>query len=228
MGIGEAGEVLLFENRGAESWFGEDHHPGGGLQEVGAGAGADDEEEGVMHLAMQPECARHAAEHLCRAAVTGNGVRRSRARPLLWGEFDGTGTDDPTPWLCAPLSIREIGGSRAGGWPEVMAECRAKAIAAEGALCDVLGIEHPAPDAMIGALASVPLPPSEGPPPSSSWDVDPLWARLESVHRIQVPLFAWPAPPARMLRVACPIYVSDDDVARLFVALREERAPPPR
>ncbi len=62
MSVGETGEVLLFENRGAESGFGEDHHPGGGLQEMGAGAAAHDEEEGVLHLAVQPDDPRQAAE----------------------------------------------------------------------------------------------------------------------------------------------------------------------
>ena len=69
MGVGETGEVLLFENRGAESRLGEDHHPGGGLQQVRAGARADDEEEGVLHLAVQPDDPGQAAEHLTLAAL---------------------------------------------------------------------------------------------------------------------------------------------------------------
>jgi len=173
---------------------------------------------GLLHVRRD----RHAGLH---PAITSHGMKSRRARPLLWEEFDWTGTDDPTPWLCAPLAIREIGGSRTGGWPEVMSECRDKALAAQRALADALGVDRPAPASMIGALASVPLPASEGPAPTSSWDVDPLWARLETVHRIQVPIFGWPAPPARLIRVACPIYVGEDDVARLCAALRDELTP---
>ena len=69
MGIGEAGEVLLFHDRGAESRLGEDHHPGGGLQQMRAGPRADDEEEGVLHLAVQPDDSRQTAEHLVLAAL---------------------------------------------------------------------------------------------------------------------------------------------------------------
>ena len=67
--IGEAGEVLFLENRGAEAGFGEDHHSGGRLQQMRAGAAADDEEEGVLHLAVQPDDPGQAAEHLALAAL---------------------------------------------------------------------------------------------------------------------------------------------------------------
>ena len=113
---------------------------------------------------------------------------------------------------------------RSGGWPDVMAEQHEKAVRAQRALCDALGLEAPAPAEMLGALATVPLPASAGPAPTSAWDTDPLWQRLESVHRIQIPIFAWPAPPARLLRIACPLYVGEDDVAKLCAALREELA----
>ena len=157
-------------------------------------------------------------------AITSHGMKSRRARPMLWEEFDWTGTDDPSAWLCAPLAIREVGAMRSGGWPDVMAEQHEKAVRAQRALCDALGLETPAPAEMLGALATVPLPASAGPAPTSAWDTDPLWQRLESVHRIQIPIFAWPAPPARLLRIACPLYVGEDDVAKLCAALREELA----
>ncbi len=70
--IGQTGEVLLFENRCAESRLGENHHSGGGLQEVGAGAAAHDQEEGVLHLAVQPDDSGEAAEHLTLATFAQN------------------------------------------------------------------------------------------------------------------------------------------------------------
>lgn len=161
-------------------------------------------------------------------AITSHGMKSRRARPLLWEEFDWTGTDDPTPWLCAPLALREIGAMRPGGWPEVMRAQREQALRAQEALSRALAVPAPAPAEMIGALASVPLPPASGPAPSSAWDTDPLGERLESVHHIQIPIFAWPAPPARLVRVACPLYVADADVAALCEALREELGLTPR
>ncbi len=155
-------------------------------------------------------------------AVTSHGMKSQRARPMLWEEFDWVGTDDPTPWLAAPVALRTLAAMRPGGMAEVMASNRASALRARDALCRTLGSSAPAPDSMIGALASVPLPPGEGPLPTSSWDVDPLWAALEKAHRIQIPVFSWPAPPHRLIRVACPLYVGDDDVAHLCDALAHE------
>ena len=47
--IGAAGEVALLDDGGGEAGLGEDHDAGRRLQQVGAGAGADDEEEGVLN-----------------------------------------------------------------------------------------------------------------------------------------------------------------------------------
>ena len=73
IGVGEAGEILFFEDRGAEAGFGEDHHACRRLQKVRAGAGADHEEEGILHLAVQPDDPGQAAEHLMLAAFAQNG-----------------------------------------------------------------------------------------------------------------------------------------------------------
>ena len=46
-------------------------------------------------------------------------------------------------------------------------------------------------------------------------------------HRIQVPVFPWPARPTRMLRISCHAHNERSDYLRLEQALREElgRAP---
>ncbi len=88
IGIGKAGQILFLKDRGAESGFGKDHHAGRGLQQVRTGAAAHDQEEGVLHLAVQPDDAGQAAEHLALAAFLQNGVAlqpavgRSRLMPL--------------------------------------------------------------------------------------------------------------------------------------------------
>ena len=69
VGVGQAGEVALLDDGGGEARLGEDHHAGGRLDQVGAGARADDEEEGVLDLAVQPDDAGQAAEHLALAAL---------------------------------------------------------------------------------------------------------------------------------------------------------------
>ena len=73
VGVGEPGEIALFHDRGRKARFGEDHHAGGRLDQMRAGARADDEEEGVLDLAMQPDDAGQPAEHLALAALAQDG-----------------------------------------------------------------------------------------------------------------------------------------------------------
>ena len=69
IGVGQAGEVALVDDRGGEARLGEDHHAGRRLDQVRAGARADHEEERVLDLAVQPDDAGQAAEHLALAAL---------------------------------------------------------------------------------------------------------------------------------------------------------------
>ena len=50
--------------------FGEDHHAGGGLDQVRAGARTDDQEEGILDLAVQPDDPGQSAEYLPLASLT--------------------------------------------------------------------------------------------------------------------------------------------------------------
>lgn len=148
-----------------------------------------------------------------------NSVRTDRSRFQL--EFDWVGTDDPTPCLCVPAAIRHLGGLLPGGWPDLMARNRALALAARRALCEALAIPPPSPDGMIGTLAAVPLPDADTPPPPPLFH-DPLSARLEDVHRIVCPVYPWPQPPRRVLRVAAQAYNTLGQYQRLAGVLRRE------
>ncbi len=155
---------------------------------------------------------------------------RERARPLVIShgattapperyhvEFDWTGTGDPTAWLSVPEAIRVVGGMVPGGWPEVRRRNHALALAARDLLCDALGIDTPAPDEMLGSMASLPLPDGVPDPPP----IDALQDRLWHDHRIEVPVIAWPAPPRRLLRVSAQLYNAPGQYALLAGALRD-------
>ena len=73
-------------------------------------------------------------------------------------EFDWVGTADPTGFLTLPAAIDWMADQAPGGWPEVMASNRALALDGRDRLCDALGIEPPAPDPMIGSMATLLLP----------------------------------------------------------------------
>ena len=72
LGIGQPGQILFLKDRRAEAGFGKDHHPGCGLQQMGTGAAAHYQKEGILHLAVQPDDSRQAAEHLALAALAQN------------------------------------------------------------------------------------------------------------------------------------------------------------
>lgn len=149
-----------------------------------------------------------------------HGYASSRARKRLLEEFDWTGTDDPTSWLAVPDALRAVAGLLEGGWPAVRAHNRALALRARAILLDALGLEPPAPEAMIGAMAAVPLPPGRNATPPHL--VDPLQRALFDRHGIEVPVPPWPAPPSRLLRVSAHLHNTAGEYRRLAEALRIE------
>ena len=147
-----------------------------------------------------------------------NSQRTDRARHLI--EFGWTGTWDPSAYLSVPEAIRQMGRVLPGGWPELMQRNRALALAARDILCAVLRIEKPCPDAMIGALASMPLTDGESTePPKSPLYLDPLQEELLARFRIEVPVIPWPRPPHRVLRVSAQAYNKREHYEALARAL---------
>lgn len=142
-----------------------------------------------------------------------NSPRTDKSRFLL--EFDWTGTSDPSAVLCVPEAIRAMGALLPGGWPALREHNRATALAARDLLCEALGCSPPAPDAMIGALAAVPLPDA----PSALPRLDPLQDALLERWGIEVPVFTWPASPRRLLRISAQIYNDRPQYERLAAAL---------
>lgn len=144
------------------------------------------------------------------------GYASERNRPRFFEEFDWTGTDDPTSWLSVPSAIAVVGGLITGGWDAVRKRNRETAIAARRVLQDALGTEPLAPESMLGSLASVALPDERG---SAS---GALRRALLERHRIQVPVFSWPASPKRLLRVSAHLYNDAAEYERLAAALLME------
>ena len=135
-------------------------------------------------------------------------------------EFEWTGTQDPTPWLCVPAALRAMNELVAGGWEEARRRNHELVCQARRVLCQALEVAAPAPESLLGSLASVPLP--HAPQPVAPGQVDPLQERLFERHGIQVPVFAWPAAPARLLRVSAQLYNTLEDYQALARALVAE------
>ena len=151
-----------------------------------------------------------------------NSTRTDRSRFRLL--FDWGGTDDPTPFLCIPEAIRFLGSLVPGGWPALMQRNRELALAGRALLCDALGIREPAPSEMIGTLAAVPLPDSDGPPPAAGSMNDPLQRTIFDQYRVEVPIFVFPQHPRRLVRIAAQLYNSRRQIELLARALRAHLA----
>lgn len=137
----------------------------------------------------------------------------------LHAQFDWTGTQDPSAWLTVGDALGAVEAMHPDGWPGVRRTIRDLCLSGRRILLDALGIDPPAPEAMIGAIASVPVPPADH---SGSAIFDPLMAALEQRHRIQVPVFTWPAPPHRLLRISAHLYNNEPQYHRLAKAVTTE------
>jgi len=136
-------------------------------------------------------------------------------------EFDWTGTQDITPWLCIPKSIEYIDSLVEGGWAEVMERNTSLAIEARNIILEVLGTSKMCPDSMIVGLSAVALP-GEGVATKSVLEPDPLHTLLYAKYNIQVPVFGWPHHNRRYLRTASYLYNSIEEYRYLAEILKKE------
>lgn len=136
-------------------------------------------------------------------------------------EFDWTGTQDITPWLCIPKSIEYIDSLVEGGWAEVMEHNTSLAIEARNIILEVLGTSKMCPDSMIVGLSAVALP-GEGVATKSVLEPDPLHTLLYAKYNIQVPVFGWPHHNRRYLRTASYLYNSIEEYRYLAEILKKE------
>jgi isopenicillin-N epimerase len=137
-----------------------------------------------------------------------NATRTDRSR--FWLEFDWTGTQDPSPYLCIATAIEVMAELLPGGWPAIQQHNHDLVVQARQLICHQLGLALPCPSARLGSLASIILPPA---PDCSLMDL--LWQQF----KIEVPVFAWPQPPHRILRISASLYNQIADYAYLAAAL---------
>ena len=144
-------------------------------------------------------------------------------------EFDWTGTDDPTAWLCVPEAIRVVGALLPGGWDEVRRRNRELALAGRAALCRALDVAAPCPESMIGSLAAVPLrdlrdgdwPTGQMRSEIGGSAFDPIQQALWDRHAIEVPVMPWPRWGKRLLRISAQLYNEEAQFRTLAGALTE-------
>jgi isopenicillin-N epimerase len=159
---------------------------------------------------------------LIRPLVISHGANSTRTDISLFQlEFLWPGTIDPTPYLCIPEAIRLMGTMLPNGWPALRARNRELALAARRLLCSVLGAPPPAPEEMIGSLATVPLPDDLSSGAAQGTGDDPLYTALLQKYRIQARVLPWPEPPQRVLRISAQLYNSIEQFELLAHAVKQ-------
>jgi isopenicillin-N epimerase len=150
-----------------------------------------------------------------------NTSRTDRSRFQL--EFDWTGTQDPTPYLCVPTALTFMNSLLPQGWPAVMAQNHSLALQARQHLAQALEQPLPCPAEMIGSIAAIPLPPEFGLYQGSARGIDPLQDWLWEQHRIEVPIIPWVEPAPKLIRISAQVYNDPQQYHTLATALKQYR-----
>ncbi|HBJ34525.1 MAG TPA: penicillin epimerase [Planctomycetaceae bacterium] len=130
-------------------------------------------------------------------------------------EFNWVGTFDPTPILVVPDAIDFVSTLMPRGLDALMNHNRGLATAGRRLLLDRLGIDAPAPEAMLGSLASILLP---NPQNRSAAETETLKKRLFTEFRIEVPVFQL-GEEKSCLRISAQAYNDLEQYQRLANAL---------
>lgn len=169
-------------------------------------------------------------QHGFRTVVLSSRADKVRPeRPLFLRDFDYMGTADYTSILAIPATIDAMAKLLPGGWSAIQRHNHDLVIRAREAVCRTTGLTPPAPESMIGSMATLILPEPDahfaGRP--TIYD-DPMQDALYDNHRIQVPV--WPfggtggTPALRLMRISAQVYNSLDEYRRLGDALAKELA----
>jgi isopenicillin-N epimerase len=167
---------------------------------------------------------RQSAVHPSTISHGYNTPRPGRSR--FHDEFDWQGTLDVTAWLAVPAAIRFCESLFPGGSRELMEHNHQLAVAARTLLCEKLCVSPPCPAAMLGSMATLPLPDAlqdreRGESRAVISRFDPLQSVLLDSQRIEVPLLRWGDPARRWFRISAHAYNCLEDYERLATALSD-------
>lgn len=158
-------------------------------------------------------------------ALSSRAHRVRPERPLFLRDFDYMGTNDYSPTLSLPSALEATGSLLPGGWPSLLRANHDLIMRGRRVLCAGLGIEAPTPEALVGTMATLPIP---DPAPQlmdrhTAYD-DALQDALYERHRIVVPIWRWGPQDRRVVRISAFLYNRVDQYEMLALALREELA----
>ena len=139
-------------------------------------------------------------------------------------EFDWTGTRDMSAHCALPFAIDHLADEVEGGWPAIMQHNHDLAIRGRNILCEALDITPPCPDEMVTSIATLILPEQVEGGGIPLHEPDPLHVVLSEKYGIQVPVWSWPSPRGRYIRISAQLYNSEAEYRYLAWALQQELA----
>ncbi|MEH2232762.1 MAG: aminotransferase class V-fold PLP-dependent enzyme [Nostoc sp.] len=128
-----------------------------------------------------------------------NSPRTDKSRFQL--EFDWTGTDDPTAYMCVPEAIAFMGSLLPGGWTELRQQNHQLVLQGRQLLCEALEVQPFCPKEMIGSMAVVPMPTT-----LENRDFMSIHDELFDKFGIQVQVMPWQEQPRLLVRISAQIY----------------------
>ena len=166
---------------------------------------------------------RRDQQELVQPAVVSHGHNRPRnGYSRFQDRFDWAGTADPSAWFCAGEAIRWMNRLVTGGWTEVRERNHNLTVQARRLLCERLGVDPPAPEEMLGSMATIPVPLQfQNEPRSGKIDREQL--RLYDEFGIEVPWNRFGHPERRWFRISAQLYNTIQDyeyLAESISALR--------
>ncbi|MDA7556142.1 aminotransferase class V-fold PLP-dependent enzyme [Euryarchaeota archaeon] len=120
-------------------------------------------------------------------------------------EFDWTGTRDVSAWCALPFVIDEFSKLVGMNWNEIMTHNRKLVIKGRNIICEKLSIIPPCPENMISSIATIKIS-SKQVSITDLYEIDPLHEKLLEDYNIQVPVWSWPNPQGRYIRISAQIY----------------------
>ncbi|MEH2302121.1 MAG: aminotransferase class V-fold PLP-dependent enzyme [Nostoc sp.] len=142
-----------------------------------------------------------------------NSPRTDKTRFQL--EFDWTGTDDPTAYMCVPEAIAFMGSLLPGGWTELMQQNHQLVLQGRRLLCEALEVQPLCPEEMIGSMAVVPMPAM-----LENRDFMSIHDELFDKFGIQVQMIPWQEKPRLLVRISAQIYNTPEQYEYLAKVLK--------
>ncbi|CAG0969040.1 isopenicillin-N epimerase [Phycisphaerales bacterium] len=159
-------------------------------------------------------------------ALSNNAEKPKPGRSQFLTEFEYVGTQDYTSLYSIPKAIEVMGGI-VSGWPEVMSRNHDLCVRARAMLCEAWGVAPPAPQGMIGSIATIILPSHDAARrerlmkrPTKYHDA--LQDALLNRWKIQVPVWGLANKPERFLRISSQLYNSWEQYEYLAEAVKAE------